>query len=255
LFGLIFVRNMSADSSSAASVQRRQFGRRDGSRPAYATLPGGTPIACTVSNLSEGGALVEFAGASIPTRNFRLSVDGAPYTMICEIRHQAATSVGVRFVNLTDGARLMAHLYPGPVVTGTTGDSPHAMREDQASQTALNTRDLRQKVLASLAERATQPPVSSKPAHQRLLETIRSGLAWLAYKATAEAVSHGVHSTHLPSDGDGRIADPEPPISAPAPRVEATVPPLGSADNAIRGYQPKRSRRKGIKGRSAGGIG
>ncbi len=207
-------------------------------------------MACTVSNLSNAGALVDFAGAAVPTRSFRLSIDGAPYTMVCEIRHQGPSSVGVRFVNLADGGRLMAHLYPGPAISEETGDAPRDSRGDTPSPSVINSRDLRQKVLSSMADRAEDVrPVAVEPIHKRLPLQLWSSLTTLARKIPAADPVPMVPSTPA--------AGPVVSVAHPADDiVEDVVGALaGLPDEAFRGYQPKRSRRNGIKGRSAGGMG
>lgn len=239
---------MTTDSANPGILQRRQFGRRETSRAAYAMLPGGSAVACTVSNLSQAGALVEFAGAAVPTRSFRLSIEDAPYTMVCDIRHQGPTSVGVRFLNLTDGVRLMAHLYPGQTVLGDNGDPPRDPRGEMPLASVTSSRDLRQKVLSSIADRAeAERPALVEPIHKRLPLQLWTSLATIARKIPA--------------------TDPVPTALPPAPEpvvldvysaddvIDVVRAPAAIPDEAFRGYQPKRSRRNGIKGKSAGGIG
>ncbi|HEX5666617.1 MAG TPA: PilZ domain-containing protein [Hyphomicrobium sp.] len=241
---------MSTDATASGLLQRRQFGRREMSRAAHAMLPGGSAIACTVTNLSNAGALVEFAGAAVPTRSFRLNIEGAPYTLVCEIRHQGPSSVGVRFLNQTDGERLMAHLYPGPAISEETGDAPRDARGETPSSSVINSRDLRQMVLSSIADRAdAERPVAVEPIHRRLPLQLWSSLTTLARKRpAADPVAMAIS---VPAD------EPLASMSRlPDDVAEVVVQaPAGLPDEAFRGYQPKRSRRNGIKGRSAGGIG
>jgi hypothetical protein len=219
------------------------------SRAAHAMLPGGSAVACTVTNLSNAGALVEFAGASVPTRSFRLNIEGAPYTMVCEIRHQGPSSVGVRFLNQTDGGRLMAHLYPGPAISEETGDAPRDSRGETASSSVVNSRDLRQKVLSSIADREAERPVAVEPTHWRLPLQLWSSLTTLARRTpAADPVPMATSApAHEPLVSKSRLANDIAEVVLQAP--------AGLPDEAFRGYQPKRSRRNGIKGRSAGGIG
>lgn len=236
------------DPLSAAGLQRRQFGRREIARAASALLPGGATVACTVNNMSEAGALVEFAGAAVPTRNFRLMIDGAPHTLLCEIRHQGPTSVGVRFVNAAEAQRVMAHLFPGPPLAGDAEANNRSAREPIAAAPAITTRDLRQKVLSSMAERAAAAPSSSPPPIQKLLPS----QLWTSFANFTRKTGLG---GERPVDGEANSTTTEaaaPPAAVPAPEV---APRLPLPDEAFRGYQPKRSRRNGIKGKSAGGIG
>jgi hypothetical protein len=221
------------------------------SRAALAILPGGSAVACTVTNLSSAGALVEFAAAAVPTRSFRLSIEGAPYTLVCEIRHQGPSSVGVRFLNHTDGERLMAHLYPGPTISEETGDAPRDARGETPSSSVINSRDLRQKVLSSIADRAVaeRPVAAVEPIHRRLSLQLWSRFSALARKLPTADAGPMVTSSppNEPLGSDSRLADD---------KAEAVLQvPVRLPDEAFRGYQPKRSRRNGIKGRSAGGMG
>jgi hypothetical protein len=239
---------MTTDSAYSGLLQRRQFGRRETSRPAFAMLPGGSAVACTVSNLSQAGALVEFAGAAAPTRSFRLSIEDAPYTMVCEIRHQGSGGVGVRFLNQTDGVRLMAHLYPGPTIFEDAGDVPRESRGETLSPSVTSTRDLRQKVLSSIADLAeAERPAVVQPIHKRLQLQLWSSLTTLARKIPAADPL----PMAMPSDPETAVLDAYPADDV----IEVVRAPVVIPDEAFRGYQPKRSRRNGIKGRSAGGIG
>lgn len=241
---------MSTDAAASGLLQRRQFGRRETSRAAHAMLPGGSAIACTVTNLSNAGALVEFVGAAVPTRSFRLSIEGAPYTMVCEIRHQGPSSVGVRFLNQTEGERLMAHLYPGPAISDETGDVPRDARGETPSSSVNSSRDLRQKVLSSLADRAeAERPVTDEPIHRWLPLQLWSSLTTLARRVPAAEpfVMASAGPADEPLASTSRLADEAAEVAAHSR--------AGWPDEVFRGYQPKRSRRNGIKGRSAGGMG
>lgn len=208
-------------------------------------LPGGRPVACSVTNLSEAGALVEFAGGAVPTRNFRLSIEAAPFTLLCEIRHQGPSSAGVKFLNPADGARMMAHLYPGPEITSDTGDAPRAVRGERPAPAVPTTRDLRQKVLTSLAERAAAEPTPAEPVRKRLPQTIWSSVAALARRTPATDTE--MLRADVPAAADEYAAVAQPPAIPTAVSY--------AEDAAIPRPQPRRSRRNGIKGKSAGGIG
>jgi hypothetical protein len=227
-------------STHAAGLQRRQFGRRDTSRSAVATLPGRPPVACTVLNLSEGGALIQFGSAAVPDRNFRLVLDDAPFTLICEVRHQNADRIGVRFLNHADGVRLMAHLFPGPDLSGEPLETRPVA--DAPAMPVVTNRALRQQVLGSIAERtraAEAEAAAVKPAEplrQRLQEGLRSAFSAFGREGHAE-----------PAPGPASNGQPEPTAS---PVAKPSIWP----DEPLN-YQPKRSRKNGIKGKSAGGIG
>ncbi len=235
---------MHTEDQNSMEAQRRQFGRRDASRRASAQLPGGTVASCMIVNISEGGALVDFADEQVPTRHFRLTIEGAPYVMLCEPRHSRGSSVGIKFVNHSDGARLMAHLFPGPTQVDDRDDTPQRDRGGQAAP-AITNRGLRRQVLASLAERAVLSASEPlQPSANTLTMQIIARLATLTGKlatTTNSPVANGLTAAST--------------MSTPAIEGPASPPALLLTDEISRGYQPKRSRRNGIKGKSAGGIG
>lgn len=220
-----------------ASRQRRQFGRRDIDRNASAILAGGVPVACVIRNVSEGGALVVFPGNLAPDGPFRLMVEETRDTLMCEVRHQGPDGCGVRFLNGAEGLRLMNHLYPGDVEV--TAAQPPLIDKPQAvpATPPLSNRNLRQHVLDALAERAKAVENAQtgqrgvRPLRQRVGKRLRSVLAAL----------------RRDKGGDSEVVAKTLPQGQEPATVVATDP---KGDG-----QPRRSRKKGIKGRSAGGIG
>jgi hypothetical protein len=236
---------MVAEPQTSALLQRRQFGRRDFARPGSAVVMGGSPVACIVANISEGGALLEFPGGGVPTRNFRLTIEGAPYTLVCEPKHQGGQSVGVNFVKPSDGVRLMAHLFPGSVVDPTTGDALRPARVNITAPLVTN-RDLRRQVLSTIAERAAaEPPPAPQLSPLRRRLQILSNLTGLGRKK----------SDFTPPAPNQLPANVAAPIEHPATVLTAAGPASGDFAPPVAPFQPRRSRKKGIKGRSAGGIG
>ena len=126
-------------------IQRRQFGRRQTNTRATAAIPGAACISCEIRNVSEGGALVDFFSAAIPARPFRLMIENTDLELLCEPRHTSGTSVGVRFLNSQDGALLMRHLYPDPVLSQSTWKPDPA----PLTVTVLNLGELRTKLMAA----------------------------------------------------------------------------------------------------------
>ncbi len=212
---------MTSDPHSTGH-HRRQFGRRETSRAAHAQLPGGLPVACTVLNLSEGGALIEFPAGAVPTRNFRLTVDGAPYTLMCEPRHQRQNSVGVKFLNLADGTRLMGHLFPGVSVSGDIGDAPRMERPD-AQTPAITNRDLRQKVLTSLAERAAAERTEARTQGRSLWSSLSVFSRKKTASEAAPAASRGDRA-ETESAADQPAASDTPSASTDEPTSPAALP-------------------------------
>jgi PilZ domain len=79
-------------------AERRKFGRKETSIDAQAFLPGRGGVNCVIKNISQMGALLEFATAFQPRGNFRLKVDGNRLDVTCAIRRQDGLSCGVEFV-------------------------------------------------------------------------------------------------------------------------------------------------------------
>lgn len=87
-----------AKSAPAATLERRQFGRRQTCLHGWVIVEGRPRIACLVRNVSEGGALLECnAPKSMPFR-FSLLIECKGFQAWCEIRHQTDNWIGVRFV-------------------------------------------------------------------------------------------------------------------------------------------------------------
>lgn len=222
-----------------ANRQRRQFGRRDIDRNASATLAGGVSVACVIRNVSEGGALIVFPGNLVPDGPFRLTVEETRDTLVCEVRHQGPDGCGVRFLNGAEGLRLINHLHPGD--GEMTAAQPSLIDEPRAvpATPPLSSRALRQHVLDALAARAKAVEAAQtgqrgvRPLRQRALKRLRSVVAVLRRDK---------------GSGSEVVAKTPPQGQEPATDV-ASEPNLTGND------QPRRSRKKGIRGRSAGGIG
>lgn len=214
-----------------ASRQRRQFGRRDIDRNASATPAGGVSVACVIRNVSEGGALIVFPGNLAPDGPFRLTVEETRDTLVCEVRHQGPDGCGVRFLNGAEGMRLMNHLHPGGAEM--TAAQPSLIDEPRAvpATPPISNRDLRQHVLNSLAERAkavedARTGQRVRPLRQRVGKRLRSVVAALRR-----------------DKGGGSEAVAKTPLQGQEPATD-----LASEPNLTGDGQPRRSRKKGIKG-------
>ncbi len=73
-------------------------------------------MACTLRDLSEGGALLELDAALESVRSFRLAIDGTHLEALCEARHVRGRQVGVRFVRQADGHAILRHFQAAIVV-------------------------------------------------------------------------------------------------------------------------------------------
>jgi hypothetical protein len=140
---------MTPSKKTELAQHRRQFGRREISRPATATLANGLTAECRIINVSEGGALADFPGGLVPAKPFDLSIEGVSGTLACEPRHYRETAVGVRFLNEVEGLRLIALLFPGTQGLGA-GEVP---RRPEAAMVPVAVRDLRQRVFSAFPDR------------------------------------------------------------------------------------------------------
>ena len=89
--------------------EKRQFGRRSSSIGCSAVFPGHVLVPCTIINLSDGGALLSFDGDAKPPPTLRLTIDDTSFNLLCEVRHQSGSKVGVRFARLAEGIALNRH--------------------------------------------------------------------------------------------------------------------------------------------------
>lgn len=212
-----------------ALLSRRQFGRRDTDRSANAIVSGRSAIKCAVRNLSEGRALIQFPDLFVPNRPFRLDIEGAPISLLCEVRHSGKYGVGVKFLNPADGPALIRHLYPSASQINDEGAiDPTSLRAASPPLPVISHKALRMRVLAELARRMRE--LAELEAHAEREKPIA--------KQIEERV---LHSLHTMLRGRLTAAQPQAPITD------------AHSDGAL--SQPRRSRRNGIKGRSAGGIG
>ena len=79
-------------------AEKRQFGRRAANLLAWIRVGGRPPQPCTLSNISEGGALITLTGSTWAPYAFRLTSDDKSIDKVCEIRHQNGPRIGVEFV-------------------------------------------------------------------------------------------------------------------------------------------------------------
>lgn len=87
-------------------AERRAFGRRAANLTGYVYLPGKAGITCVIKDVSEGGALLEFAErVTLPSR-LRLMREGSDIIADCNVRHTRGQQAGVQF--LTEAGRQLA---------------------------------------------------------------------------------------------------------------------------------------------------
>ncbi|MDP4026304.1 PAS domain S-box protein [Methylobacterium sp. NEAU 140] len=101
----------SLDDWTVGMEERRTDKRTRVLLPAEIHLPGGGRVACSVRDLSDGGARLHVLGhAQIPER-FVMTIDDERRRVTCEIRHRAGASLNVQFVQPVEGkiARAVGH--------------------------------------------------------------------------------------------------------------------------------------------------
>ena len=99
----------SLDNWTVGMEERRNERRTRVLMPASIHMPGRDPIACSIRDLSDGGARLHVRlHAQLPER-FELAVDADGRRFSCEIRHRAGSSVNVQFRSaLPDGMTRVA---------------------------------------------------------------------------------------------------------------------------------------------------
>jgi hypothetical protein len=81
-------------------ADRRRFGRRAVQLKAAIEVPLRQPLECLVTNLSEGGAMLEFRGRQYLPRSFGLRFDCSGVVIPCEVSRATETGCGVSFAVL-----------------------------------------------------------------------------------------------------------------------------------------------------------
>jgi hypothetical protein len=87
-------------SDNMQSSERRRFERRETNFAATVIFAGKPPLACTIRNMSDGGALVVFESPVAVPYSFILHIEGVGKPFGCEVRHHFGARVGVEFVDL-----------------------------------------------------------------------------------------------------------------------------------------------------------
>lgn len=108
--------------------ERRAFGRRAANLTGYVYLPGKAGIACTIKDISEGGALLEFPERMTLPLRLRLMREGSGVIADCEVRHARGKEAGVQF--LTDAGRQLARDVFKLTVAGTSPPLAPAPKRD-----------------------------------------------------------------------------------------------------------------------------
>jgi hypothetical protein len=91
-------------SRPANPAEQRQFGRRKTTLHAWISVPGRPRLNCTVLDISIGGALIGLEKPSWLPYNFLVTIEATKFQSWCEVRHQRADAVGVRFLSAIEAA-------------------------------------------------------------------------------------------------------------------------------------------------------
>ena len=89
-------------SARHAGPEKRAFGRRQSNDHAIVRVQGRPPVRCTVKNISESGALLDFGSEIWLPYNFKLAWEVGTRSEDCEIKHRNGQFVGVFFKRHVD---------------------------------------------------------------------------------------------------------------------------------------------------------
>ena len=102
-------------SAALMYQEKRQFGRRETNIRGRAVARGSGGQEFSIRNISDGGALLVFDEPFVAGRTFRIEIDGTDFVLLCEVRHQDKSAVGVSFMRACEGAALNRHFQLRPV--------------------------------------------------------------------------------------------------------------------------------------------
>jgi hypothetical protein len=85
---------------------RRRFGRRRMVWHAWIVTPGPRRTACTVRNVSSGGALLELDVPAWLPHEFMLCLEDSAMSALCDVRHRGRHGVGISFRHAAEGLAL-----------------------------------------------------------------------------------------------------------------------------------------------------
>ena len=142
---------MSNDKAKPAA-ERRHFGRREATLHALMVTGGRAPVHCIVHNYSTGGALLEFQERFVPPFRFRLVIKSKHVDVLCEVRHQRQSCVGVSFVGVSNQGLFEA------IPPAASGATPPVEREPPKPPSRTSGTDLRNALFGvNQREHASEP--------------------------------------------------------------------------------------------------
>ena len=81
-------------------MERRQFGRRTVFKPAIIMQERQDRIDCTVIDISQGGARIQYHKVGELPDEFTLIIEEDDMVVECRVAHRQASSIGVQFMRL-----------------------------------------------------------------------------------------------------------------------------------------------------------
>lgn len=173
---------------SAQAFDRRVFGRRQTNIRANVRI-GYQVVACSIKDISEGGALLEFdEPVDLPAR-VRLSWPDQPNEVVCEVRHVRRKSAGVQFTR-PQALSLKPTVTPAEVFKSASSASTATDNRPGASANSL-VAERRRNLHQTLAP--TSPSAAPAPARgdhvRQASETLEPPRDLSALKASLQAAA------------------------------------------------------------------
>lgn len=174
-------------------MEKRQFGRRESNIRGHVLVAGYQPIACTIRNISDGGALLECASQMPASRSIRLVVEGTDFNLRSEICHQGPRGFGIRFVSTAEGAAFNKHVQTtivAPAAANAAVPPPAlAAARVETPQQAISNRVLRQNMLQSAFDKIGAKMTLSE-AHAQARDRVMMRMKGAAFGARVALAVH-----------------------------------------------------------------
>lgn len=190
---------------SAEAFDRRVFGRRQTNIRASVRI-GYQVVACTIKDLSEGGALLEFEEpVDLPSR-VRLSWPDHPNEVICEVRHARRNTAGVQFTR-PQTLSLKPAVTPADVFKTAAPATEDRSAVSANNLVAERRRGLRQHVAAPAASKVLVPSTAGTEP-PRDLSALQASLQAAAVLIVAQREARRVPRPMAASQYAGAPAQP-----------------------------------------------
>jgi hypothetical protein len=105
-------------------TDRRRFERRATNLAASVIIADQPPVACTIRNISDGGALLAFEKPLCVPYRFIVHIEGMGKPFGCEVRHNAGVYVGVEFVDMMRVSPTASESYGGEIGNWIETEAP-----------------------------------------------------------------------------------------------------------------------------------